>query len=88
VGSLSLEVKWPGHEADNSPPSSAEVKNARSYTSTPNTPSWRCARLKYRDKFSVWSVYTGSDTTDNMFREEGHVARMASERNACKRRET
>jgi len=29
----SLRVKWPGREADNSPPFSAEVKNARSYTS-------------------------------------------------------
>jgi len=27
-GALSLEVKQPGHEADHSPPSSAEVKNA------------------------------------------------------------
>jgi hypothetical protein len=28
-------VKWPGRQADHSPPSSAEVKNAWSYTSTP-----------------------------------------------------
>jgi hypothetical protein len=32
---LSLEVKRPGREADHSLPSSAEVKNAWSYTSTP-----------------------------------------------------
>jgi hypothetical protein len=32
---LSLGVKRPGCKADHSPPSSAEVKNARSYTSTP-----------------------------------------------------
>jgi hypothetical protein len=32
---LSLGVKRPGREADHSPPSSAEVKNAWSYTSTP-----------------------------------------------------
>jgi hypothetical protein len=32
---LPLGVKWPGHEADHSPPSSAKVKNAWSYTSTP-----------------------------------------------------
>jgi hypothetical protein len=31
---LFLVVKWPGHEADHSHPSSAEVKNAWSYTST------------------------------------------------------
>jgi hypothetical protein len=35
LGALSLEIKWPGREADHSPPSSAEVKNAWSYTSTP-----------------------------------------------------
>jgi hypothetical protein len=34
-GALSLGVKLPGHEADHSPSSSAEVKNAWSYTSTP-----------------------------------------------------
>jgi hypothetical protein len=33
---LSPEVKRPGREAYHSPPSSAEVKNARSYTSTPS----------------------------------------------------
>jgi hypothetical protein len=35
LGALSLGVKRPEREADNSPPSSAEVKNAWSYTSTP-----------------------------------------------------
>jgi hypothetical protein len=34
-GVLSLGVKRPGREADHSPPSSAEVKNASSYTSAP-----------------------------------------------------
>jgi hypothetical protein len=34
-GALSLEVKRPEGEADYSPPSSAEVKNTWSYTSTP-----------------------------------------------------
>jgi hypothetical protein len=34
-GVLSLGVKRSGHEADHSPPSNAEVKNAWSYTSTP-----------------------------------------------------
>jgi len=28
-------IKWPGRESDHSPPSSAEVKNAWRYTSTP-----------------------------------------------------
>jgi len=34
-GVLSSEVKRPGREADHSTPSSAEVQNARSYTSAP-----------------------------------------------------
>jgi hypothetical protein len=34
-GAPSLEVKRPGLEADHSPPSNAEVKNAWNYTSTP-----------------------------------------------------
>jgi hypothetical protein len=42
----SLEVKRTGREADHSPPSSAEVKNAWSYTSTPNTSSWSGDQLK------------------------------------------
>jgi hypothetical protein len=42
TGALSLGVKRPGREADQSPPSSAAVKNAWSYTST-NTSSWRAA---------------------------------------------
>jgi hypothetical protein len=33
-GAASLRVKRPGREADHSTPSSAEVKNACSYTST------------------------------------------------------
>jgi hypothetical protein len=35
LGAPSLGVKRPGREADLSPPTSAEVKNAWSYTSTP-----------------------------------------------------
>jgi hypothetical protein len=34
-GALSLGVKWPGHEADHSSPSSDQVKNGCSYISTP-----------------------------------------------------
>jgi hypothetical protein len=34
TGALSLGVKLPRREADHSPPSSAEVRNAWSYTST------------------------------------------------------
>jgi len=38
--------KTAGREADHSPPSSAEVKNKWSYTSTHITPSWRGAQFK------------------------------------------
>jgi len=34
-GALSTGVKQPGHEADHSPPSSADIENMWSYTSTP-----------------------------------------------------
>jgi hypothetical protein len=35
-----------GHEADHSPPYSAEVKEwVELYLHFPNTPSWRCAQL-------------------------------------------
>jgi hypothetical protein len=36
---LSQGVKWPGSETNHSPSSSAEVKNAWSYTPLPNTSS-------------------------------------------------
>jgi hypothetical protein len=34
LGAVSLGVKWPGHEADRSSLTSAEVENTRIYTST------------------------------------------------------
>jgi hypothetical protein len=43
-GSLSLGVKQPGSEADHSSSLMSMSKNARSYTSTRNTPSW-CAQF-------------------------------------------
>jgi hypothetical protein len=54
-GAISLEVKRPGHEADRSPPSSAEVKECVAlYLHSHNTPSWRGALLKkkHRDNFT------------------------------------
>jgi hypothetical protein len=54
AGALSLGVKWPGREADHSPPSSAEVKErVELYLHSPSTPSWRDAHLKkYRENFT------------------------------------
>jgi len=43
TGTLTPGSKRPWHEVDHSPPSSAEVKNAWSYISSPNMSSWRGA---------------------------------------------
>jgi hypothetical protein len=51
-GALSLGVKRPGREADNSPPSSVEVKNAWSYTSTPQYVFMAWCSVKPRDNFT------------------------------------
>jgi hypothetical protein len=47
-----MVINRPGREADHSLPSSAEVKNTWSCTSTPPVPSWRGAQLKHRDNFT------------------------------------
>jgi hypothetical protein len=53
-GTLSLGVKRPGRETDNSHPSSVEVKECvELYFHFPNTPSWRGAQLKHRDNFTM-----------------------------------
>jgi hypothetical protein len=46
-GAISLQVKRPGREADHSPPPSAEVKNAWSYTSIP-TVRLQCVAFSYK----------------------------------------
>jgi hypothetical protein len=55
---LSLGVKWPGCEADHSPPSTAEVKECvELYLHSPNTPLWHGAQLKHRDNFTFCVLY-------------------------------
>jgi hypothetical protein len=49
---LSLGVKRPGHESDHSPPSSAEVKNVWSYTSTPQYTFMAWCFVQHRDNFT------------------------------------
>jgi hypothetical protein len=51
-GALSLGVKWPGREAGHSPPSSAEVKNAWSYTSTPQYAFMTWCLVKHMANFT------------------------------------
>jgi hypothetical protein len=50
-GTISLGVKRPGREADHSPLSSAEVKNASSCTSTPQYVLVAWCLVKHRDNF-------------------------------------
>jgi hypothetical protein len=52
-GGLFLGVKWPGCEADHSPPSSTDVKNAWIYTYTPQYAFmvW-CSVKAHRDNFT------------------------------------
>jgi hypothetical protein len=52
LGTLTPRVKQLGHKADYSPPSSAEVKNAWSYASTPPYIFMACCLVKYRDNFT------------------------------------
>jgi hypothetical protein len=48
---------FPGREADHSPPSSAEVKNAWSYTSTPPYVFMALYLAKHRDNFNFTNYY-------------------------------
>jgi hypothetical protein len=44
-GTDSQRVKWAGSEADQAPPTSADVKNTGAISSLPYTSSWRGAYL-------------------------------------------
>jgi hypothetical protein len=60
-GAVSLGVKWPEREADHLPTSSAEVKNAWSYNSTPKYAFTVWCLVQHRDKstfqYDVWGEY-------------------------------
>jgi hypothetical protein len=65
-GALSLGVKRPGHEADRSPPSSDEAKNAWSYT--PPLPQYvfmRWCLIKHRDALRTPSYRLGESWCSN-----------------------
>jgi hypothetical protein len=53
-------VKLPGHEADHSPPSSAEVKNAWSYTSTHQYVFMAWCLVTHRDNFIFYFTLPGT----------------------------
>jgi hypothetical protein len=55
---VSLGVNWLGHEADHSPLSSAKVKKAWSYTSTPPYVFIAWCLVKHRDNFTFNLPYT------------------------------
>jgi hypothetical protein len=57
TGVFSTGVKWLRRKADHSPPPSAEVKNAWSYTSTPSTRLHALYFVKHRDNFTVLYVF-------------------------------
>jgi hypothetical protein len=50
-GAVSLGIKQPGRKSDHSPPSSVKVKNAWSYTATPQYVFMAWCLVKNRDNF-------------------------------------
>jgi hypothetical protein len=54
-GALPLEVKVSEHEADHSPPSSGEIKNAWNYTFTPTHVFMAWCLTNHRDRFFTFS---------------------------------
>jgi hypothetical protein len=67
-GVLSLGVKRPDREADHSPPSSTDVKNAWSYTSTPQYVFMAWYLVKHRVNFTLPLPYRacGGPTSDTI----------------------
>jgi hypothetical protein len=53
-GAFIQGVKRPGREADHSPPSNTEVKNAWSYTSSPPYVFMAWCLVKHRDNFALF----------------------------------
>jgi len=55
------KVKLPAREANNSPPSRAEVKNEWNYTSTPQYVFMAWCLIKYRDNFTLPNIRNRSE---------------------------
>jgi hypothetical protein len=64
-------VKWPGLEADHSPPSSAEVKGVELYPHSPNTPSWRGAQLKHNQSMPCLLIIMHMVKCDILLNDKG-----------------
>jgi hypothetical protein len=58
LGALSLGVKRPGREADHSPLSSAEIKNAWSYTPLPQYTFMAWCFVKARGQLYLYFTFT------------------------------
>jgi hypothetical protein len=60
---LSLQVKWPGHEADHSPPYSAKVTNVWSCTCNSSVVFIAWYFIKHSDTFSWYGTSLGMGTS-------------------------
>jgi hypothetical protein len=66
AGAVSLGVKRPGREAGHSPPYTAEVKNAWSYTSSPQYAFMAWCLVKRRDTFTFTYICLLERKTEKM----------------------
>jgi hypothetical protein len=72
-GTLPLGVERLGREADHSPPSSAEVKNAWNYTSTPQYIFMAWCLVKHRDfSFTFYLLHKKSEISQLLKFSEPH----------------
>jgi hypothetical protein len=78
TGFLSSGVKRLGREADDSPPSSVEVKNEWRYTSTPNYVLMPRCLVKHRDNFNFTftGLYFVTATLRKMFIILGNISEI------------
>jgi hypothetical protein len=56
-GTFSLGIRWPGRDANHSPPVNAEVKNEWSYTSSLPYVFMPWCIVKHRDSFTFTELY-------------------------------
>jgi hypothetical protein len=68
TGALFLGVRRPGRDGYHSPPSNARVKElVELYIHSPNTPLWRCAQLKHRDKLPLPFIYKSYEKREKRY---------------------